>query len=274
MRCPGGFRGLAWGCGLLSPAWGAVAACGNGGPAGGAGLHAREAPALEARSDAGTPHPLSEAGESPPDPARASDGSTGDAAQPGGQPFRARNVVVHRVSTARLDTWRALVMDLAMKDTDVPPTSHPRLEWASGAARELAWDGESSVVAPLRLLFADVANSYCFLAVIRTAVPRADVLPMTDSCKGVDLAAEADLNDDGLPDFVFDTRIPSNRYAAIVVESQAYVSRADATYCYSAGVSRALLATHPPLTPAVVRAAVDKEVARLGPSVLDCMKAP
>jgi hypothetical protein len=251
------------------------------------GPFAPENPQLVAQSvDGGASSVSPEASEPKADAATVGDAYLDDARSATNPAFRAGTVAIHRVPTAGLETWRAMVTDVAMRDVaelerfpqDASPPSHARIEWVSSAARELVIDGESSIVAPLRLLFRDTptsdTRSYCFLAVIRAARARAELLPMgegLDTCKGIDLVAETDLNKDGLPDFVFDVRIPSNRYAAIVVESEAYLSGPDAAYCLSTGVSD-VVPRHGPLSSAVLRAAVDAEIARVGPSVLDCRK--
>jgi hypothetical protein len=172
-------------------------------------------------------------------------------------------------------TLLSAIASVVAKQETYPKDAKAQVEVTAGGPGEIAIGGERRILVPVYIHFQGVDNSYCRLAVFDPAKSSAELIPLPtdadhDHCQGMRRIAVVDLNHDGITDFVYQVTIPSNRYAATVTEGAVYLSKPSAkTYCYSAAASRVVTSDVPPQT-AMVRKAIDAEVARLGPKVFDC----
>jgi hypothetical protein len=164
------------------------------------------------------------------------------------------------------------------------PETRLRIEYTAGGPRKLSLpEGDELVVIPFRTIYDRYSNRDCDLAVFRPRDATGGIVerPLlkcgtlcSDHCLSMRKIAEADVNDDGLPDFVFEVTVPSNRYPTNVDEAAVYLSEctpgSPPTYCYSKEASRAATVS----TEDTVRA-IRKEARRRGAQVvLACADTP
>ena len=188
-------------------------------------------------------------------------------------------VIAAAAASNKPDTSKMLsaIAKLVAVDGRFPHEFATRVTAAAGGAEKVMLANEPRTVLPVRIRFQGVRNSYCRVAVSGTAERPVALIPLPDSadhvqCFGMEKVAVTDLNGDGIPDFVFRLSVLWNRGNVIVPESAVYLSNAaQHNYCYSPGASRAVTSGIMPQSEHV-RAAVQSEVTRLGPQVLDCYR--
>ncbi|WP_394829035.1 hypothetical protein [Pendulispora albinea] len=170
-----------------------------------------------------------------------------------------------------------VLTELARKVYDVD--AKISIDIVAGGARAVQSGSAALTVVPMRVHFVGYRESYCRFAVIRTGTTRGEMIPVAVfsryDCRDMRKLAEADLNHDGVPDFVFEVSIPSNKHPAVVVEGVVYVSSSKGeTYCHAPFASG--IATIYPGAPSAfpgmktVAAAIEWEASRRGRMVLEC----
>jgi hypothetical protein len=195
----------------------------------------------------------------------AVDGGTLDSSSPIPQPL---------IGTASANELRRLATEAVLKaeratyPTDHGMTVHPQ------RIRNIPFGKEERIAFPIYVRYADSDRVNCRLVIVQREKGTSELVPVPISadpmeCKRIRELAHVDLNGDGVLDLAYLVDMPSNRYDAIVSEVAVYLSdRARATYCYAPQASESL--TILTRDPKAVAKTIEREVARLGKSVLEC----
>lgn len=132
--------------------------------------------------------------------------------------------------------------------------------------------GEHVVLAPVVIRYAGLANHFCRLMVQKNQAATfvtAPIATSADNCKDIERVVYADLNNDGYPDVLLSTVVPSNRYAANVVLPQIYISTKQGEYCY-AGLASGALDVNWDGKPGSAASILIAEATRLGLDLMQC----
>jgi hypothetical protein len=168
------------------------------------------------------------------------------------------------------ESVRLAVVDLLRAEGTYPEGRKLVVDLVAGGVSEVRMGSRRVAVAPVRVGLADDSAADCRIAVARTDPLRAELLPapFAGMCEAMNRVAEIDLNDDGVPDLVFEVVVPSDQPAAVASEAEVYLSDVDgATYCFSRLASAAV---PPGADGPAIRVAVTRRAAPFGAEALRC----
>jgi hypothetical protein len=174
-----------------------------------------------------------------------------------------------------IDSLRALLAEAVRAVRQYPASTSARVELPCGGPRDVRMGQEDLIVVAVRAVFFDDDQDRgdCQLAVVRGTPPHAEIVPLPgggyEACFAMRKVAEADVNGDGIPDFLYEFDVPSNRYDATVTELVLYVSQpAKRTYCFAKKAS--VYAARPGMDEQGALQALRVQTARLGAAVVGC----
>ncbi|HZS55909.1 MAG TPA: hypothetical protein VFA65_16020 [Bryobacteraceae bacterium] len=169
------------------------------------------------------------------------------------------------------------VLEETVKREGDSQAGKPQFALTGGGAVEVRTGNALHVVAPVMIRYTAIPTVNCRLAVYTTDRKEANFVPLPlnadyDSCRGMDQLGIADVNHDGVPDFIYKVNIPSNKTDEIVWEGAVYLSKPDpkAPYCFAPDISRTVTLYKPPTA---IDAFIAAEVNRRGTRVLNCYGA-